>query len=197
MRTVGWRIIWQKIIAVIDATFAVAKRKPEMNFFRLSFRNCKSCVYNCDNPLSSLSYKYSAFYKHLVHIKPLIQVLLKTWRTEFCRKLLSPSRFFCFHFITYKKTYPVEKNVPLTLMMRQADDYYVAFQKKNTRVWWYIFMFLKTVKLICVFPLSIIVDAVSCCDGNSSILKVCMWYFVSRKVLSRLKSAFRMTSDYC
>ena len=109
MRTVGWRIIWQKIIAVTDATFAVAKRKPEMNFFRLSFRNCKCCVYNCDNPLSSLSYKYSAFYKHLVHIKPLIQVLLKTWRTEFCRKLLSPSRFFCFHFITYKKTYPIEK----------------------------------------------------------------------------------------
>ena len=58
-------------------------------------------------------------------------------------------------------------------------------------------MFLKTVKLICVFPLSIIVDAVSCCDENSSILKVCMLYFVSRKVLSRLKSAFRMTSDYC
>ena len=41
-------------------------------------------------------YNYSAFYKHLVHIKPLIQVLLKTWRTEFCRELLSPSRFFVF-----------------------------------------------------------------------------------------------------
>ena len=95
-------------------------------------------------------------------------------------------------------------------------------------------MFLKTVKLICVFPLSITVDAISCCDGNWCILKVCMWYFVSRSVacvagvrkgrgkefktpfpktpfpfpfkrlprrlrsaLSRLKSAFRMTSDYC
>ena len=29
MRTAGWRIIWKKIIAVIDATFAVAKRKTE------------------------------------------------------------------------------------------------------------------------------------------------------------------------
>ena len=65
-------------MAVIDPTFAVAKRKPEMNFFRPSFRNCKCCVYNCDDPLSSLSYNYSAFYKHIGHIKPLIQVLLKT-----------------------------------------------------------------------------------------------------------------------
>ena len=29
MRTAGWRIIWKKIIAVIDATFVVGKRKPE------------------------------------------------------------------------------------------------------------------------------------------------------------------------
>ena len=29
MRTAGWRITWKKIIAFIDATFAVAKRKPE------------------------------------------------------------------------------------------------------------------------------------------------------------------------
>ena len=29
MRTVGWRIVWKKIIAVIDATFAIVKRKPE------------------------------------------------------------------------------------------------------------------------------------------------------------------------
>ena len=28
-RTARWRIIWKKIIEVIDATFAVAKRKPE------------------------------------------------------------------------------------------------------------------------------------------------------------------------
>ena len=84
MRTAGWRIIWKKIIAVIEAPFPVAKRKPEniqrpapgwlvrsigralhryrrgqgfesrtsLNFFRLSFRNCKSCVYNCDDLLS-------------------------------------------------------------------------------------------------------------------------------------------------
>ena len=45
MWTAGWRIIWKEIIAVIDATFAVAKRKPD-------FRNCKSCVYNCDDLLS-------------------------------------------------------------------------------------------------------------------------------------------------
>ena len=29
MTTAGWRIIWKKIIVAIDATFAVAKRKPE------------------------------------------------------------------------------------------------------------------------------------------------------------------------
>ena len=27
MRTAGWRIIWKRIIATIDATFSVAKRK--------------------------------------------------------------------------------------------------------------------------------------------------------------------------
>ena len=38
------------IIAVIYATFAAAKRKPEKAFFfRLSFRNCKSRIYNCDD----------------------------------------------------------------------------------------------------------------------------------------------------
>ena len=100
MWTTEWRIIWTKIIAVIYATFTVAKRRPEKkidNFviiilsrvynepiqrpspswlvsligralhryrrgqgfesnpvqvwslFRLSFGNCKSCVYNCDD----------------------------------------------------------------------------------------------------------------------------------------------------
>ena len=39
-------IIWRKIIAVIYATYAAAKKKPEKIFFRLSFRNCISCVYN-------------------------------------------------------------------------------------------------------------------------------------------------------
>ena len=62
------------IIAVIYATFAAAKRKPEkkkiiiigralhryrggqgfesrssLNFFQAFFRNCKSCVYNCND----------------------------------------------------------------------------------------------------------------------------------------------------
>ena len=31
MRSAGWRIIWKKIIVIIDTTFAVAKRKPEKN----------------------------------------------------------------------------------------------------------------------------------------------------------------------
>jgi len=46
--------MWKKIIAVIDATFAVAKRNPvpAWIFFRLSFRSCKSCVYKCDDLLS-------------------------------------------------------------------------------------------------------------------------------------------------
>ena len=42
---------WKQIIAVIDTAFTVAKRKPEF-FFRLSFHNCKSCVYNWDDLLS-------------------------------------------------------------------------------------------------------------------------------------------------
>ena len=51
----------KKILAVINATYAVAKRKPEKNqacrdpgkpdFFRLSFRNCISCVNNCEDLL--------------------------------------------------------------------------------------------------------------------------------------------------
>ena len=94
-------VIWKRIIAVIVATFAVAKRKPEKNsglygirtldlcdtgaallptehctgiaqvqgsnpvqawiFFRLYFRNCKSCVYHCDD---LLSYNYSPRSSH-------------------------------------------------------------------------------------------------------------------------------------
>ena len=51
-----------KILAVINATYAVAKRKPEKSgcedliyitgkpdFFGLSFRNCISCVNNCED----------------------------------------------------------------------------------------------------------------------------------------------------
>ena len=60
----------KKILAVINATYAVAKRKPEKirlagirtltsqlltqlmpDFFRLSFRNCISCVNNCEDLL--------------------------------------------------------------------------------------------------------------------------------------------------
>ena len=57
-----WTAEWRKIIAVIYTSFAVAKRKPEKKtwiFFRLSFPNCKSCVYNCD-VLPSCSFEFIA-----------------------------------------------------------------------------------------------------------------------------------------
>ena len=47
----------KKILAVINATSAVAKRKPKKknpgkpDFFRLSFCNCRSCVNNCKDLL--------------------------------------------------------------------------------------------------------------------------------------------------
>ena len=70
MRTAGWRIIWKKIIAVIDATFAVAekeawkkKSRTGLNFFRFAFRNCKSCVYNYHD---LLSYKRTNYNTSLV-----------------------------------------------------------------------------------------------------------------------------------
>ena len=43
MRTAGWRIIWKKIIAAIDATFAVAKRKPEKNSGLYGIRTIDLC----------------------------------------------------------------------------------------------------------------------------------------------------------
>ena len=56
--TVIYEINVKKILAVINATYAVAKRKPEKirnpgkpDFFRLSFRNCISCVNNCEDLL--------------------------------------------------------------------------------------------------------------------------------------------------
>ena len=54
-----WTAEWRKIMAVIYTSFAVAKRKPEKKtwiFFRLSFPNCKSCLYNSDDlPSCSLN----------------------------------------------------------------------------------------------------------------------------------------------
>jgi len=49
MRRLYKEINVKKILAVINATYAVAKRKPEK--IRLSFRNCISCVNNCEDLL--------------------------------------------------------------------------------------------------------------------------------------------------
>ena len=85
-------IIWKQIIRVIDATFAVAKRKLETLdlcdtgatsnpvqawiFFRLSFRNCKICIYNCDDLLSSNSSPRSSHtlfsYIHNLKVKTIL-----------------------------------------------------------------------------------------------------------------------------
>ena len=57
---------WRTIIAVLYATFAVAKRKPGKTsdaffslFFGISFRNCKSCVYKDDHPSFNSSLRSS------------------------------------------------------------------------------------------------------------------------------------------
>ena len=56
---------WRMIVAVLYATFAVAKRKPEklqtlfFLFFGLSFRTCKSCVYKDDHPSFNSSLRNS------------------------------------------------------------------------------------------------------------------------------------------
>ena len=46
-------IIWKKIIAAIDATPLQLRKESLKNL--ISFRNCKSCVYNCDDLLSYYS----------------------------------------------------------------------------------------------------------------------------------------------
>ena len=43
MRTSGWRIKWKNIIAVINATFAVAKRKAEKNSGLYGIRTLDVC----------------------------------------------------------------------------------------------------------------------------------------------------------
>ena len=43
MRTTGWRIIWKKVVAVIDATFAAAERKPEKNSGLYEIRTLDLC----------------------------------------------------------------------------------------------------------------------------------------------------------
>ena len=47
MRTAGWRIIWKKIITVMDTTFTVVKRKAWKNsgFFRLFFSQLQKLIF--------------------------------------------------------------------------------------------------------------------------------------------------------
>ena len=125
-RTAEWRIIWNKIIAVTDASFAVAKRRPEMNFFRFSFRSCKSSVSNCDDLLSTLSCNYWACLETSSRYQTTYSDPPENLKYRVMQQLLRQSYFFCFHFITYKNTYAIEKNVLLTLMMRLADECSVA-----------------------------------------------------------------------
>ena len=67
------------IIAVIYATFAVAKRKPEKNSglygIQAFFCNWKSCVYNCDDHPSLIL--HSAVHIYDFHIFKMVISLLK------------------------------------------------------------------------------------------------------------------------
>ena len=42
----------RKYYIVTSFLFTGFESRTSLNVFRLSFRNCKSCVYNCDDPLS-------------------------------------------------------------------------------------------------------------------------------------------------
>ena len=46
IRTTGWRIIWKKIIAVIDATFAVARINLSSIALMFQHRWCQSSLYS-------------------------------------------------------------------------------------------------------------------------------------------------------
>ena len=73
------RIIWKKIMAVIaDATFAVAKRK-------LSYRNCKSCVFKCNDLLSynSLPRSSHIWFPHIHNFSNLRVTLFRSMRRVF------------------------------------------------------------------------------------------------------------------
>ena len=45
-----------------------------LNYFRLSFRNCKSCVYNCDD---LLSFKKSSLFGHTI-LNPLLTKFVRS-----------------------------------------------------------------------------------------------------------------------
>ena len=71
------------IIAVIYATYADAKRMQF--FFRLSFRNCISCVYNCDDhPSFNSSLRSSHIWFSYIHNFKDIANVIMTNKTSDC-----------------------------------------------------------------------------------------------------------------
>ena len=58
-----WLVSLQSLVERCTSIAEVQGSNPvqlTLNFFRLSFRNCKSCVYNCDDPLSFNSSPHSS-----------------------------------------------------------------------------------------------------------------------------------------
>ena len=85
---------WKKIIEVIDATFAVAKRKREKisSWYGISFCNRKSCVYNCDDLLSNISSPRSShIWFSFIHlfIYSVPEVFAKVYSVQFPSRLFS------------------------------------------------------------------------------------------------------------
>ena len=88
----------KKILAVINAAYAVAKRKPEKIrlpgkpdffrlFFRLSFRNCIRCVNNCEDLL--YIYFFIPQFKYMNFIYSQFQLLFGS--SVFCGFYGSPT----------------------------------------------------------------------------------------------------------
>ena len=112
--TAKWRINWRKIIAVIYATFAVAKRPAPSwlvsligralyryrrgqgfesrtlarIFSGVPFRICKSCVYNCnDLPLNNSSLRISHIWFSYIHN------FITSTDNYFCNSVMSLFKF--------------------------------------------------------------------------------------------------------
>ena len=146
MRTAGWTIIWNKIIAVIDATFAVAKRRPEMNLSGFLFATTKVPSITVMIFFRLFHVIIQLVYKHLVHINHLFRSSRKLKVPSYAAAASSKLFFCCFHFITHKKTCNRKK------CSSDRDDapgrrlFCCLIEKKPTRVSWCIFMFFKAVK---------------------------------------------------